>query len=280
MKKKEFIDEIQNYLILSSNDRQNALNEVYRIITSYENQGCTWDEILMILGNPKEIALNFNSGHNNIGNNGYFEYKSNKNSQFPIIHIVLPNRSKNNIFTSRKIPVARGVFAFGRISQGIFSVGILSQGVVSFGLVSIGAICGGFFSIGIISISLIALGFISIGNLAIGYLGMGNIVMGQSGFGNIVVGKYALGNVSFGEYAINMGNNPSLGEIRNFLKQINTEIDSDILSKSFFGFIQNLFVTPRIIISFSVLMIVAFLVLTLIYRFYIKKVNSKKGVFK
>ncbi|MCD5003655.1 hypothetical protein IV487_14415 [Enterococcus saccharolyticus] len=206
----------------------------------------------------------------------YFEYKSNKSSKFPLVHIVIPNRAPRNVKQS-KIPVARGILAFGKVSQGIVSIGLVSHGIISLGLICFGVIAGGPLAIGGLLFGFIALGILSIGNLASGAMAIGNFCFGYSSIGNIATGKYALGNIAQGKVALSMGNNPSITQIKNYLKEMVDYSRESTFASTIYKIFLNILESPIWLIIFILSIILFLLIILTVYRIHSKKNSLSFG---
>jgi len=103
----------------------------------------------------------------------------------PLVHITRGKCPE----TGRRI-VARGVFAFGRLSIGIVAVGHASAGLVAIGQAAFGLLFGlGQLSTGVVAVGQAAFGLaFGLGQLATGYT-----CIGQFGLGNYVLAQFGLG---------------------------------------------------------------------------------------
>ncbi|MDH6363412.1 hypothetical protein M2139_000387 [Enterococcus sp. PF1-24] len=275
--KYRYLEEVERYLALAPDKCVEVMNDLLVRIEDEESEGVELALILAKMGSPEALAQEMNETYFATTQVDYFEYKSNRDSDFPLVHIVLKNRSNRKNSSTAKAPVARGVFAFGHFSQGIVSVGLVSQGVISLGLVSAGLISVGGFSLGIFAAGLLALGGVSIGTLAVGVLTLGNILWGYATFGNVVGGRFALGNISSGKFGISMGNSPTMREVKNYLNQMVIQSQNNVIANSFFKGIRNMIEQPFVFVL--IMMLFTFATLAIFYVYYINynKIYSAKG---
>lgn len=274
-KKHEYLNELEYHLSLSPKACNEVIMDLLERIEDEEKEGVNIEAILEKMGTPQELAKELNETYFTTKDIEYFEYKSNKKSKFPLIHIVIKNKLNKKVNSRSKIPVARGGIAFGRHAQGVISIGIFSQGIISLGLISMGVISGGPISIGVVAMGILALGGISIGTLAIGVMALGNFLCGYSTFGNIVVGKFAFGNIVSGDVEVPIGNNPSIEQLINYLNEIVAKSKGYPLSNSFYKTLQNIAEHPSVILIALIFISAILLAIYSIYRLNLKKVYAK-----
>lgn len=274
-KKHKYLNELEYHLALSPKTCNEVIIDLLERIEDEEKEGVNIEVILKKMGTPQELAKELNETYFTTRNIEYFEYKSNKESKFPLIHIVIKNKFNKKNNRKSKVPIARGVIAFGRYAQGVISIGGFSQGIISLGLISMGVISGGSISIGVVAVGILALGGISIGTLAIGVMAIGNFLYGYSTFGNIVVGKFAFGNIVSGNVEVPIGNNPSIEQIIKYLNEIIDKSKDYPLSNSFYKTLQNIVENPSLFVISLIFVSVFLFGVYCIYRLNLKKVYMK-----
>lgn len=130
-----------------------------------------------------------------------WEYKSAKMLWgMPLLHVVSGYDP-----TTRKMRVARGVFAFGGIAEGIFAFGGRAKGVFAFGGVAMGLIAIGGVSFGVLSFGGLGLGLLlAYGGLAVGSLATGGSAIGYYAVGGLAMGGHVVGGTTRGAHVYHL----------------------------------------------------------------------------
>ncbi|GAF39984.1 hypothetical protein FC83_GL002995 [Agrilactobacillus composti DSM 18527 = JCM 14202] len=264
MDKAQYLQALTDNLRVTPELQAKIVLDIGSEIDAVLEEGTSFATVMQDLGTPEKLAADFNRHYVTDEQIAYFEYKSNPASNFPLIHLVIPNRKRNKLLHPEKLPTAKGVIAIGRNAQGIIALGFFARGIISLGLLSIGL-----FSIGILSIGLVALGTIVVGgllagNIALGVLTLGNIGYGYAALGNIVAGQYTMGNIAAGSFKVTLSNNPTLAEIQNGLQTMMTQTKDGSLAHWFFTSLNHVTANPVVVsllgTGFLLLIIVILLV--------------------
>ena len=101
-KKHKYLNELEYHLALSPKTCNEVIIDLLERIEDEEKEGVNIEVILKKMGTPQELAKELNETYFTTRNIEYFEYKSNKESKFPLIHIVIKNKFNKKIIENLK----------------------------------------------------------------------------------------------------------------------------------------------------------------------------------